>query len=100
MTKVAIKYENITPFGGIYHVMDVFSKLDLGELIESVLGKRGNSGKAFSYGDVISSLFFSYLCGGECLEDINALLYQLSQFGWMYLSFIDDLKSFGKSLES
>ena len=79
MTKVAIKYENITPFGGIYHVMDVFSKLDLGELIESVLGKRGNSGKAFSYGDVISSLFFSYLCGGECLEDINALVEQFRQ---------------------
>ena len=79
MTKVAIKYENITPFGGIYHVMDVFSKLDLGELIESVLGKRGNNGKAFSYGDVISSLFFSYLCGGECLEDINALVEQFRQ---------------------
>lgn len=74
MTKVAIKCENITPFGGIYHMMDVFSKLGLGELIESVLGKRGSSGKAFSYGDVISSLFFSYLCGGECLEDINSLV--------------------------
>ena len=74
MTKVAIKCENITPFGGIYHMMDVFSKLGLGELIESVLGKRGSSGKAFSYGDVISSLFFSYLCSGECLEDINSLV--------------------------
>ena len=27
MTKVAIKNEKITPFGGIYHIMDVFSKL-------------------------------------------------------------------------
>nr|WP_306570517.1 hypothetical protein [Hoylesella nanceiensis] len=27
MTKVAIKNENITSFGGIYHIMDVFSKL-------------------------------------------------------------------------
>ena len=27
MAKVAIKSENITSFGGIYHVMDVFSKL-------------------------------------------------------------------------
>ena len=74
MTKVAIKYENITPFGGIYHIMDVFSKLGLGELVESVLGKRGSSGKAFSYGDVISSLFFSYLCGAGCIEDINTLV--------------------------
>ena len=28
MTKVAIKNENITSFGGIYHIMDVFLKLD------------------------------------------------------------------------
>ena len=27
MTKVAIKNENITSFGGFYHIMDVFSKL-------------------------------------------------------------------------
>ena len=26
MTKVAIKNEKITSFGGIYHIMDVFSK--------------------------------------------------------------------------
>ena len=27
MTKVAIKNENITSFGGIYHIMDVFFKV-------------------------------------------------------------------------
>ena len=27
MAKVAIKNENITSFGGIYHIMDVYSKL-------------------------------------------------------------------------
>ncbi len=27
MTKVAIKNENITSFGGIYHIMNIFSKL-------------------------------------------------------------------------
>ena len=27
----------------------------------------------------VSSLFFSYLCGGECLEDINALIGQFKQ---------------------
>ena len=63
MAKVAIKNENITSFGGIYRIMDIFFKLGLGELIESVLGRRGSSGKAFGYGDVFSSLFFSYLCG-------------------------------------
>ena len=41
MTKVAIKNENITSFGGIYHIMDVFSKLGFEKLTESVLDRRG-----------------------------------------------------------
>ena len=53
--------------------MDVFSKLGFEKLTESVLGRRGCSGKAFSHGSILGSLFFSYLCGGDCLEDINAL---------------------------
>ena len=79
MTKVAIKNENITSFGGIYHIMDVFSKSGFEKLTESVLGKRGSSGKAFSHGSIPGSLFFSYLCGGDCLEDINALTGQFRQ---------------------
>ena len=79
MTKVAIKNENITSFGGIFHIMDVFSKLGFEKLTESVLGKRGSSGKAFSHGSIFGSLFFSYLCGGECLEDINVLIGQFRQ---------------------
>ena len=73
MTKVAIKNENITSFGGIYHIMDVFSKLGFEKLTESVLGKRGSSSKAFSHGSIFGSLFFSYLplwfgWGILCLE--------------------------------
>ena len=79
MTKVAIINENITSFGGIYHIMDVFLKVGLWKLTESILGKRGSSGKAFSHGSILGSLFFSYLCGGECLEDINALIGQFRQ---------------------
>ena len=56
MAKVAIKNENITSFGGIYHIMDVFSKLGFEKLTESVLGKRGSSGKAFCYGSIFVSL--------------------------------------------
>ena len=52
MAKVAIKNVNITSFGGIYHIMDVFSKLGFKKLTESVLGKRGSSGKAFCYGSI------------------------------------------------
>ena len=55
MTKVAIENENITSFGGIYHIMDVFSKLGFEKLTKSVLNKRGSSGKAFCYGNIINS---------------------------------------------
>ena len=43
------------------------------------MGRRGSRGKAFSHGSTLDSLFFSYLCGGECLEDINALIGQFRQ---------------------
>ena len=79
IAKVAIKNENITSSGGIYHIMDVFSKLGFEKLTESVLGKRGSSGKAFSHGSIFGSLFFSYLCGGEYPEDINVLIGQFKQ---------------------
>ena len=79
MAKVAIKSENITSFGRIYHIMDIFSKLGFEKLTESVLGKRGSSGKVFCYRSIFGSLFFSYLCGGECLEDINVLIGQFKQ---------------------
>ena len=54
--KIARHYiENITSFGGIYHIIDVFSKLGFKKLTESVLGKRGSSGKAFSHGSIFGS---------------------------------------------
>ena len=49
MAKVAIKNENITSFEGIFHVMDTFPKLGLEKLIDSTLGQRGSTGKAFQY---------------------------------------------------
>ena len=61
MTKVAIKNENITSFGGIYHIMDVFSKLGFEKLTESVLGKRRSSGKAFCYGSIFCGYHTSLL---------------------------------------
>ena len=71
MTKVAIKNENITYFGGIYPIMDVFSKLDFEKLTESALGKRGSSGKAFCYGSIFLRFFIHphwFGWGILCLE--------------------------------
>ena len=39
MAKVAIKSENITPYGIFFYVMDTFSKHGFGKLIESTLGQ-------------------------------------------------------------
>ena len=64
MAKVAIKNVNITSFGGIYHIMDVFSKLGFEKLTESVLGKRGSSGKAFCYGSIFWWFFILPHCLG------------------------------------
>ena len=61
MTKVAIKNENITSFGGTYHIMDVFSKLGFEKLTESILGKRRSSGKAFCYGSIFCGYHTSLL---------------------------------------
>ena len=49
------------------------------KLTKSVLGRRGSSDKVFSHGSILDSLFFNYLCGGECLEDINVLIEQFRQ---------------------
>ena len=58
--------------------MDVFERLGLGKLVDSSLGERDASWNAFRYGEVFETLFCSYLCGGDCLEDINMLAPQLS----------------------
>ena len=44
-----------------------------------MLGRRRCSGKAFRHERILGSLFFSYLCGEDCLEDINALTGQFRQ---------------------
>ncbi len=43
MTKVAIKNDNITFFGGIYHIKDVFFKLGLEKLTDHQLSLLTNS---------------------------------------------------------
>ena len=65
MAKVAIKNENIISFDGVFHIMDVFSKLGFEKLTESVLGKRRSSGKAFCYGSIFCGfLYFPIGLGG------------------------------------
>lgn len=78
MAKLQIKSEIIASHGGIFQIMDVFERLGLGKLIDSTLGKRDASWISFQYSEVIETLFCNYLCGGDCLEDINMLAPQFS----------------------
>ena len=70
MTKVQIKNDRITPFGGFFHIMDVFEECGLKECIRHHLGVRGSLSSAYQYDELFLSLFSNYLCGGDCLEGI------------------------------
>lgn len=70
MAKIQLKSDNITPFGGLYSIFNQFNRSGVRKTIDSLLGSRSCDPKAFSYGDVFASLFASYLCGGDCIEDV------------------------------
>lgn len=48
--------------------------LDFQHVQRSVLygppGRRGRTKSAFTHGDVFASMFSSYLCGGDCIDDV------------------------------
>ena len=70
MAKIQLKSDKITAFGGLYSIFHQFDSCGLRRTIDSTLGKRSFDPKAFSFADVFSSLFGSYLCGGDCIEDV------------------------------
>ena len=74
MTKVAIKNENIISFGGIYHIMDVFSKLGFEKLTESVLGKNVEVAAKHSVMEVFSALSSSVIFAVENVLRISMRL--------------------------
>ena len=72
MAKVIIKSEKITPFGGIFHVRELFSRY-VGSVIDKVLGPRCTS-FGYQYGEIAGSLSSVYFCGGDCVEDVTSRL--------------------------
>ena len=54
MAKVQIKSEKITPFGGIFHVREQFSRF-VGPVIDKVLGLRCTS-YGYQYSEIAGSL--------------------------------------------
>lgn len=72
MAKVQIKSEKITPFGGIFSIMEQFDVL-LSNVIDSTLGKRCQS-FGYSYSEILRSLMCVFFCGGSCIEDVSTHL--------------------------
>ena len=76
MAKVSIKYEKITPFGGIFHVREQFSRF-VGPVIDKVLGLRCTS-FGYQYSEVVE--FYNLRGGNERIfDDMN------NGFGWARL---------------
>ena len=63
MAKVAIKSEKLSPFGGIFHVREHFSRF-VGPVIDKVMGLRCTS-FGYQYSEIVGSLSSVYFCGGN-----------------------------------
>ena len=61
MAKVQIKSEKITPFGGVFHVREQFSRF-VGPVIDKVLGLRCTS-YGYQYSEIAGTLTSVYFCG-------------------------------------
>jgi len=70
MTKVQKISKNITPFAGVFFAHEEFNRSGLRELIDNQLGIRSST-KTYSYGNLFNNFFNLFLCGGECVEDIQ-----------------------------
>ena len=72
MAKVQIKSEKLTPFGGIFSIMEQFDSM-LSPIIDQALGQRCRSIIGYQYSEIIRSLMSVYFCGGSCVEDVTSL---------------------------
>ena len=71
MAKVNIKSEKITPFGGIYYASKAFYALSLDKVINGTLGVRSSTYNGYQWDDIMSVMSDIFLCGGDCVEDVN-----------------------------
>ncbi len=67
MAKVQIKSEKLTPFGGIFSIMEQFDSM-LSPIIDQTLGQRCRSIIGYQYSEIIRSLMSVYFCGGSCVR--------------------------------
>ena len=71
MAKIQIKSEELTPFGGIFSIMEQFDS-KLSSVIDSTLGMRCKL-YGYQYSEIIRSLMSVYFCGGQMGQNIKAV---------------------------
>ena len=62
MAKIQIKSERLTPFGGLFSIMEQFDST-LSSVIDSTPGLRCGS-FGYQYSEIIRSIISIYFCGG------------------------------------
>ena len=72
MANLQIKSEKLTPFGGIFSIMEQFDST-LSSVIDSTLDLRCRL-FGYQYSEIIRSLMSIYFCGGSCIEDVTTHL--------------------------
>ena len=70
MTKIQIKSEKLTPFGGAFSIMERF-EARLVQTIDSALGSRCTF-FCYQYSEILRALMCLYLCGDSCAEVVYA----------------------------
>lgn len=71
MAKVSIKSEKFIPFGWVYFTNKAFNALSLGKDINKALGKHSLTYNGYQLGEIVTVLLDEFLCGGDCVEDVN-----------------------------
>ena len=71
MAKVQIKSETLTPFGGIFSIMEQFDSM-LSPIIDRTLGQRCRSIIGYKYSEIVRSLVSVYFSGGSYVEDVTS----------------------------
>ena len=80
MAKVNIKSEKITPFGEIYYESKAFYALSLDKVINGTLGVRSSTYNGYQWDEIMSTMSDVFLCGGNCMEDVNDIDSLLHEF--------------------
>ena len=62
MVKIAIKSEKLTPFGGIFSIMEQFILRAIKELTQENISYTSDTGKNYDFNTARSILYYSIVC--------------------------------------